>query len=288
MTIVRNSVLSGSWYTADSAELSASIDSYLNKADKTQMPAGRPYLAVTPHAGHTYCGSVAGKLFGLLGDFRPENIFILAPNHRSPITEIALPREDAFATPLGEVPLNKHIIDTLSQKSGFEVNHLAHAEEHAVEIVLPFMQRTWPNSVPPIIPMLVPMSGKETLKEAGATLQQVLGDNDLLLVSSDFTHYGAAFNYVPFKKDVPMSLERLDAGAILKILAGDADGLWDYGRQTGITMCGLPACCVALGLGPPSGYEAALLDYSRSGDRDGDYSLSVSYASLLLTSGNEE
>lgn len=288
MSTVRNPVLSGSWYPADPVELTASVDAFLKMADMAQLPTGKPWLAITPHAGHGYCGAAAGKLFGLLKDFRPDNIIILAPNHRHAISEIALPRETAFATPLGEVPLHTDLLEKLSGESGFALNHLAHAQEHAIEIVLPFIQRTWPDNPPQVTPMLVPMMGADALARAGQVLKQELSDNDLLLVSTDFTHYGSAFGYVPFTEDVPMSLERLDAGAILKILAGDASGLLEYGRETGITMCGLAACCVALGDGPPKGYEAALLDYRRSADGDGDFSMSVSYASLLLTNGNEE
>ncbi len=288
MATVRNPVLSGSWYPADPVVLAASVDRFMEEADSAQLPAGRPWLAVTPHAGHEYCGPVAGRLFGLLKNSRPDNIIIIAPNHRHPITEIALPRESAFATPLGEVPLNTDLIRNLAEKPGFAMNPQVHAQEHAIEIVLPFIQRTWPDALPPVVPMLVPMVDGTALSRAGQILVQLLGKNDLLLVSSDFTHYGTAFGFLPFTEDIPMSLERLDAGAILKILAGDAKGLLEYGMETGITMCGLAACCVALGNGPPTGYEAALLDYGRSGDRDGDYSLSVSYASLLLTCGNEE
>lgn len=288
MFTVRHPVLSGSWYPADAGELKASVDRFLAEADPAQMPKGRPWLAVTPHAGHAYSGSVAGRLFGLLKQHRPDNIIILAPNHRHPISEIALPGESAFATPLGEVPLNTELIGNLAAKPGFALNPEAHAQEHAIEIVLPFIQRTWSHDLPSVVPMLVPMLGGSALNLAGSTLKEMMGPRDLLLVSSDFTHYGSNFGFVPFTEDVPMSLERLDAGAILKILAADATGLLEYGRETGITMCGLAACCVALAGGPPPGYEAALLEYGRSGDRDGDYSLSVSYASLLLTSGNEE
>ncbi len=287
MTMVRPPVLSGSWYPADPNDLSASVDRFLAGSDPAQMPVGKPWLAVTPHAGHVHCGPVAGRLFGLLGDWRPDNIIILAPNHRVALNEIALPEESAFATPLGEVLIDTEMVNRLAKETGFSLNPAAHAEEHAIEIVLPFIQRTWSDVSPTIVPMLVPMSSPAALTRAGLVLKQTMGENNLLLVSSDFTHYGPSFGYVPFTEDVPMALERLDSGAILKILGGDVDGLLQYGRDTGITMCGLAACCVALGDGPPSGYEAALLDYGRSADKDGDYSFSVSYATLLLTDGKQ-
>ncbi len=287
MKTVRAPVLAGSWYPADAGRLAAGVDRWLAAADPAQKPAGRPWLAVAPHAGHAYSGPVAGKLFGLLRAHRPDTIFLLAPNHRMPLREIALSGADAFGTPLGRVPVDRAAGDRLADHDGFLVCDEAHRAEHAVEILLPFIQRTWPEDTPPIVPMLVPGAEPAVLARNARALREVAGPRDLLLVSSDFTHYGDAFGYVPFHEDIPMALERLDAGAILKILAGDAPGLQEYGRETGITMCGLPACCVALGDGPPSGHEAALLDYARSGDRDGDYSLSVSYAAILMSRGQE-
>ncbi len=287
MGAIRKPILSGSWYPADPEDLAASIDGYLATADPTQKPEGKPWLAITPHAGHEYSGPVSGRLFGLLKDCSPECLFILAPNHRLALGEIALPEESAFATPLGELALNTDLIRLLGAKPGFQGNPAAHHQEHAVEVVLPFVQRTWPKNLPVIVPLLVPWSDWPALKRAGDILAKFVGPKDLLLVSSDFTHYGNSFGFVPFTEDIPMSLERLDAGAILKILAGEAVGLWEYGQKTSITMCGLAATCVALGEGPPEGYEAALIDYQRSADRDEDYSLSVSYAALLLSRGKE-
>ncbi len=287
MKNIRSATLSGTWYEADPLILAASIDQFLEGADPSQLPSGRPWMAVAPHAGHSYCGPVAGRLFGLLKNACPKNIIILAPNHRMVLNEIALPDVDAFETPLGQVPLNLELVQKLALQPGFSINNEAHAEEHAIEILLPFLQRTWPHQHPPIVPLLVPMDNPANLKQAGRILQNKLGDQDLLLVSSDFTHYGASFGFVPFDDNIAENVERLDAGAILKILGGDAEGLLKYGRETGITMCGLAACCVAMADGPPTGYEAALLDYGRSGDRDRNYEMSVSYASLLLTQGNE-
>jgi len=126
----------------------------------------------------------------------------------------------------------------------------------------------------------------ETLEESRQSLGRDAGT--LVIVSSDFTHYGASYGYVPFTEDVPEALEKLDAGAILKILAADPEGLLEYGRATGITMCGLEACALALSCGLPGGYEAALLDYRRSADLNGDYSMSVSYAGILICSGTGE
>jgi AmmeMemoRadiSam system protein B len=288
---VRNPVLSGTWYPADPGKLAAEVDRFLAGADPAKRTRGRALLAVSPHAGYAYSGPTAGRLFGLLADETPSTVLLLAPNHRLSIDRIALSSAQAFGTPLGEVPVDTEAVARLAASPGFAVHDRAHAQEHAVEILLPFLQRTWPAPhTPAIVPMLVPHLGSRQIEAAGAALADLrdsLAGQTLILVSSDFTHFGSAFGYRPFDRDIPAALEKLDSGAILRILAGDAGRLLDYEQETGITMCGLAAAAVALQSGLPRGYEAGLVDYARSGDRDRDYSHSVSYASILITSGQD-
>lgn len=287
----RPSVLSGTWYPGDPGRLKAMVDAFLAAADLSRRPAGQPVLAVVPHAGYRYSGPTAGCLYGLLRarEPAPQRIFILAPNHRVPLRHIALSGADSFTTPLGRVPVDTATVRRLAANFPFAVDDGAHAEEHAIEIQLPFLQRLWGPAGPSVVPLLVPHLDQESAAAAAAVLAAELGSDParrpLLLVSSDFTHYGASFGYVPFRTDVPAALEKLDAGAILRILAADSTGLRDYGARTGITMCGLEAAALALDCGVPPGHEGALLDYARSGDQEGDYTHSVSYAAILLCAG---
>jgi len=287
MSTIRQPVLRGTWYPADPVDLAAAADQFIAGADPKLRPAGRPLLAMVPHAGYVFSGRTAGKLFGLLRDTPVRRIVILAPNHRIALDRIALSGAAAFATPLGVVEVDQDAVRQLAENESFIKNDQAHAQEHAIEIQLPLIQRTWIGAVPRIIPMLVPSLTGAQARGAAAALARLADSNTLFLVSTDFTHYGASYGFVPFTENLPAALEELDSGAILKILAGDADGLREYGRRSGITMCGLEAAAIALEQGLPPGYEAALIDYSRSGDRDGDYSLSVSYASILVCAGTD-
>jgi len=284
MAQVRPPILAGSWYPGRRADLTTLVDGFL-QAGPQPPPAGRPLVAVVPHAGYAYSGPTAGRLYARLRGKLPGRVVVLAPNHRRPLSAIALSGSGAFATPLGEVPVDTEATARLAADAAFAVDDRAHADEHAVEIQLPFLQRLCPDDPPRIVPMLVPHLSENQRASAARALAAVADSDTLLLVSTDFTHYGRAYSYVPFTDDIPDALERLDTGALLKILAGDGDGLRAYGRETGITMCGLEAAALALDTGLPEGWEGALLDYSRSGDRDRDYSLSVSYAAVLLADG---
>ena len=282
MATIRPSILSGTWYPADPQRLTEMVSGFLAGADPAQHPAGRPYLVVVPHAGYTYSGATAGKLYGLLAGDTYDTVVILAPPHRKALGRIALSAAEAFATPLGRVPVACDIVQRLAAEPAFAIDEAAHRDEHAIEIQLPFLQASLAAGFR-IVPMLVPQLSAADRATAADQLAELRRQGALLIVSTDFTHYGASYGFLPFDEDVPRRLEQLDTGAILPILGHDPEALIEYGERSGITMCGLQAAALAISGQAPPNYEAALIDYSRSGDRDGDYSLSVSYAALILS-----
>ena len=291
MPHVRPATLAGAWYPGRPDDLAAAVDRLLAPGG-TPPPAGRPLVALVPHAGYAYSGPTAGRLYARLRGRLPDRVAVLAPNHRVPLDRVALSGAEAFATPLGEVPVDTAAVAALAAEPAFRIDDRAHRDEHAVEIQLPFLQRLRPDAPPRLVPMLVPRLAPALRAGAAAALARLARDGTLLLVSTDLTHYGAAYGYAPFAGErgpaLGDAIERLDTGALLRVLAGDGAGLRAYGRETGITMCGLEAAALALETGLPEGREAALLDYARSGDRDRDYAMSVSYASVLLADGDPE
>ncbi len=296
MTFVRPAVLAGAWYPDGAAELARLVDGFLAAARRAgppaPAPAGRPWLALAPHAGYAYSGPVAARLFAALPDRPPRRLVILAPNHRARLELPALSGAAAFATPLGEVPVDAAAAGRLAAAGAFAFDDRAHRDEHAVEIQLPFLQRRSPGACPAIVPVLVPSLGDAARAAAARALAAERDPDALVLVSSDLTHYGAAYGFAPFSGRRPAAvaaaIEDLDRGALERVLAGDGPGLVAYGRRTDITMCGLEAAALALAGGPPPGHRAALLGYARSGDRDGNYAQSVSYAAALLTGGDDD
>lgn len=282
MTAVRPPVLAGTWYPAGPSELRAQVQRFLAGADPARRPAGPPLIVLVPHAGYRYSGAVAGKVLGLLTGCRPAAVFILAPSHRAALPRPALSGLDAFATPLGEVPVATGIVAALAATGAYTINDRAHACEHAVEIQLPLLQLALPAGTP-IVPILVPHLDRQRRREAARALDPWRDERHLFLVSSDMTHYGADYGYVPFTDDVPNRLARLDTGALHKFLARDAEGLLAYAEATGITMCGLEAAAVAVDASLPAGTAASLVAYARSADQTGDHDLSVSYAAAIIT-----
>lgn len=286
MTAVRPPILAGSWYPAQPDVLRERVASYLAGAEPHRLPAGTPVIALAPHAGYRYSGPTAGKIYGLLAGRRYDAVFILAPSHRARLQRPALSSVDTFATPLGEVPVAVAIVRDLADTGAYEVNDRAHAFEHAVEIQLPLLQCALPAGTL-IVPILFPHLDLPRRRDAARALDRWRDGRHLFLVSSDLTHYGADYGYVPFTEDIPNRLAQLDTGALQKFLAGDAAGLVAYAEATGITMCGLEAAAVAIAAPLPAGAQSVLLDYARSGDPAGDYDLSVSYAAAVICRPNE-
>ncbi len=280
-TAVRPAVLAGTWYPAEPDQLREQVNGFLVAGHDGEIPAGAPTIALVPHAGYRYSGAVAGQLFAALQGRPFDAVFILAPSHRAPIEHPALSSLTAFASPLGEVPVATDIVAALAESDAFEVNDRAHAFEHAVEIQLPLLQCALPAGTP-IVPILVPTLTSSQRQAAARILDRWRDGRHLFLVSSDLTHYGHEYGYVPFTENVPARLEELDTGALLRFLAHDAEGLVEYGRRTGITMCGLGAAALVLSGARPADHQSALLAYARSADQEGDFSFSVSYAAALI------
>ncbi len=290
MARVRPPILSGTWYPGRPDELAATVAGFLAGplpgAASAPAPAGRPLLAVAPHAGYAHSGPAAGRVYRRLQEHAYDRVFILAPSHRANLREVSVSRWDAWATPLGEAAVDRQVADRLAGEPGFTSAEAAHAAEHAEEIQLPFLQTIFGDRLR-IVTLLVPPLSPPQRRRAAAALAPWCDGRSLFLVSSDFTHYGVDYGYVPFRDRVPERLRDLDRGAIDLILARDADGLIEYGQQTGITMCGIHAAALALSTPLPAG-EGELVAYERSAERSGDFSLSVSYAGILLHARRDE
>jgi AmmeMemoRadiSam system protein B len=133
-----------------------------------------------------------------------------------------------------------------------------------------------------VLPVLVGSLGSRVGADQLADgLRPLLDRETLVVVSSDFTHYGPRFGYVPFRDDVARRIETLDKGAADLILARDGAGFEDYLTRTGATICGRSPIRVLLDL-MPDGVEGRLVAYDTSGRITGEWDHSVSYASLLF------
>ena len=284
MKRIRPPARAGQFYEGTRPALTAQVDGLLRQA-ATKEVSGRLVALIEPHAGYVYSGATAATGFRLLRGKAYKRVIVLGVPHTAPLAGCSIPNYTHYRTPLGEVPLDIEVCVALLKSPVFRDVTRAHQMEHSIEVELPFLQRTLNDFT--IVPVLVgEMSASDRTKAADA-LRGLLDETTLIVVSSDFTHYGANFRYQPFRTQVRENLGKLDHGAVEHILKLDPTGFTDYVDRTGATICGRRGIAVLLEvLKPLEAVTASELAYTTSGALTGDWSSSVSYCAIAFTQGD--
>jgi len=276
---VRFSPLAGAWYPAEPENLKKMLHNYLEKAHVPRIK-GRILALVSPHAGYRYSGQAAAYGFKTIVGKKFERVILIGPSHYARFQGICVSSYDYYETPLGRVPVEKSVGNKLSHHSLFVAQPDAESREHALEMEIPYLQTVLKDFQ--IVPLLVGELKETDYPEVAGLLHPFITEKTLIVVSSDFTHFGDRFGYVPFRENIKDNLKKLDMGAVEYIVNKDFDGYLEYLRRTGITICGRLPIALLLRL-LPSEAEGMLLDYYTSGDLLNDYSSSVSYVSLIFS-----
>lgn len=187
--MLRPAAVAGLFYPGDAAGLDALVTRLLAQAPEPPSLPRIPRAFIVPHAGLIYSGPVAAAAYRTLQQWLPlspwRRVLLLGPNHRLPLSGMAVSAETGWQTPLGRVLLDRTLIDTLCRRFGLESRSDVHRPEHALEVQLPFLQRIDPEL------RLVPVLVGPTEPEAVAALIEYSWQDasTLVLVSSDLSHY---------------------------------------------------------------------------------------------------
>jgi AmmeMemoRadiSam system protein B/AmmeMemoRadiSam system protein A len=275
---VLRSAIAGSWYPNDSEALKKQFNEFLEKSDV--IPRKDLIALILPHAGYAYSGKTACA--GLKTIARGyKRIIVIGPSHRVRMEEVfSVPRVTHYETPLGQTPLDVEFINKLLEYPVFQNVPRTHEHEHSVQIEVPLLQLK--DSGFKLVPIVAGGCSLETIKRAGAILKSMIDEQTLLVASSDFVHYGASYKYVPFTKNIPEQIKKLDMDAFEFIKALDAKGFLEYRQKTGATICGYVPVALLVSMLDKS-TKAELIEYATSGEYEGDYSRSVSYLSIAFT-----
>lgn len=253
---IRPAAVAGLFYPAEPQNLAATVESLL---DRTTRPAHPPKALIVPHAGYAYSGPVAGRAYGTIADAaRPlRRIVLIGPSHREWFRGVAVPVAQAFATPLGIVPIDS-AVDELRRVDVIVASDVPHALEHSLEVQLPFLQRLAPAAA--IVPLLV---GDASPGEVERVLDALWDEPDtLVIVSSDLSHYH------------PYDIARkIDAATAQSILQGRED-------LSGEQACGCIAVDGLARIRRKRRLRADLLDLRNSGDTAGDRHRVVGYGAF--------
>lgn len=242
-----------------------------------KVPAAGWRALLLPHAGHTYSGAVCG--IGVASVEWPKTILLLGPNHRGAGAPAALSDASAWRTPLGSIPTSRRLVSSLTKEApGLELDSTAHAKEHCLEVILPFLQVVRPDAEIACISIGQPDYSlcEEIGQGVAATVEALEGEGErvAIVVSSDLSHY------LPKKENW-----KKDERAIAAVLEGDPLELFERVLvRERISMCGiLPATALLVALKRLPACEPSLLSHRDSSDAGGDQSGVVGYAAIRWT-----
>jgi AmmeMemoRadiSam system protein B len=164
--------------------LAQEVQGYLAEARPSEF---HPKALIVPHAGYIYSGTIAASAYSTLKAIaaRIRRVVLLGPTHRVALRGLALPDVQAFDTPLGRVLLDTKAMRAISNLPQVVISGAAHAQEHSLEVQLPFLQSVLHDFT--LLPLAV---GMATADEVAAVLEAVWGGNEtLIVISSDLSHY---------------------------------------------------------------------------------------------------
>jgi MEMO1 family protein len=277
---VRPSPIAGHWYEGEPKVLARSVDAYLNNAKLPELH-GDVIGVVAPHAGHQYSGPVAGYAFAALRGRTPDLVAVLSPFHNLHNAPLLTSEYDAYATPLGTIPIDDLSVQELStllkSSLGFGLTRISHDPEHSLEIELPFLQRVL-KSEWKLLPIMVRAVEPRVSQALGKALAKVLqGKNAILVASTDLSHYYTQESALAFDNVMLSKIETLDPIGAFEAERDDKGFACGLGALTAVMWA-----CKELGAD-----EVKILHHATSGDVTGDYSGVVGYGAAAIIKSSQ-
>lgn len=261
MNNIRQAAVAGTFYPAHALPLAQQIDTFLSAVEA--RPHQPPKALMVPHAGYIYSGPIAATAYARLRPLREQiqRVVLLGPTHRVAFNGLAASSAQAFASPFGEVLLEQTAIQALLRLPQVQVFDQAHAQEHSLEVHLPFLQHMLADFR--LIPLLV---GQTSPAEVAQVLEQLWGGAEtLIVISSDLSHYQ---NYA--------SAQQRDAATSQAIENLDENIL------SGSDACGCYPLNGLLHIAKAKGMQVETLDLRNSGDTAGSKDAVVGYGAYAF------
>lgn len=265
MSPIRPAAVAGMFYDADPRVLRQDVEGYLEQTGRSGPESGVPPKAIiAPHAGYVYSGPVAGSAYATVKSLREQikRVVLLGPAHRVYVRGIAASTAEAFATPLGGVPVDQEAIRELVDEFGcLQYSDEAHAMEHSLEVQLPFLQDIFDDFT--LLPFAV---SDATPAQVEALLDRLWGgDETLIVVSSDLSHYRSY--------EAAREIDGFTSDQIQRLIAD---------KLTGQHACGFMPIGGLLRAAAKHGLRCEILDTRSSGDTAGPRDRVVGYGAYAF------
>jgi hypothetical protein len=260
---IRKPAVAGQFYPQEAPALRSMVDGFMARVSETQV-SGRILGLMSPHAGYTFSGQVAAYAYGEIAGRHYDTVIILGPSHYTYLRGASVGTWDAYATPLGTVPVNGNLVDALlKEERFFTFAERAHIREHSVETQLPFLQRVLRDF--DLVPIVMgPASISELKGLSKALANAITGRNILLIASSDMSHYPAYRDAVAVDRRTLAAIETFDPE---RVVTSEAQALDKGIENLSTTLCGLAPVVTVMTVVKELGANAVkVLHYANSGD----------------------
>jgi AmmeMemoRadiSam system protein B len=260
------------WYPSRAKQLQEMVDQFLAEAPPPAL-SGHLLGLISPHAGYRFSGHVAGAAYRLARDSRPydyETVVLVGPVHRMYVGPFAVAAVAAYATPLGEIPLDQETLAALDNL--LSLAHLSHDNEHSLEVQLPFLQRALGEFT--LVPIMMGDQSPQSCRTLGDGIAQAVeGKKALLVASTDLSHFHDYDTAKLLDKEVLKFVEAYDEEGLAKAL--------NAGR---VEACGGgPVVAVMRAARTLGADRATVVKYANSGDVWPDRRSVVGYAAVAIT-----
>jgi len=270
---IREPIIAGSWYPGNPGALRELIENYLDRATY-HSPLGELKAVIVPHAGYVYSGQVAAYAYRLVRQGNFQRVVMIGPSHRAAFKGVSVSMLAGYRTPLGVVPVDRPFARKLLDESDrVQWVPKAHAQEHSLEIQIPFLQTVLPDFR--IVPILMGEQKYDTCLSLARSLAALIGDSKgtLILASTDLSHYHGYSEAMVLDTAFIRYVESLDPEGLSRALAaGECEACG-----------GGPAVTTLLAAKTLGADRSDILRYANSGDVSGDRRKVVGYLSAALT-----
>lgn len=285
-TTVRPYLKTGNWYPANSWMLQRTLKAAFENVSPSVDGTVRGL--VLPHAGYAYSGNVAAHGVSLLKEQHVTRVILLGVAHRSGFDGACVSGYQRNRTPLGDIPLDRPVIDKLAQHPLFKQDDRIMVMEHSIENQLPLLQYVLGDTGWKAVPILIGRLDPVSARRIAAAILPHMDAHTVVVASSDLTHHGPAYGFTPYTTDVVQNVRQLDHGFLAHVVAMDLDGMMDYRKETGITVCGIGPLQILMRLMKELDVTGSLLGYTNSGELDDSADMVVGYGSVGFYEKNEE
>ncbi len=269
---VRQPGVAGAFYPADPQMLTSMMDEMLAKA--VQPPVAGSILAVVaPHAGYQYSGPVAAYTYGALKGHKYARVVVIAPSHYEAFDFTSIYDGDAYATPLGTIPVDRTFARELAKMSPtMKLSERGHqptaaGAEHAIEVQLPWLQHVLGQFT--LVPIVMGDQSYENSRALGVALAKLIHGGDTLIVaSSDLSHYHPYDDAVKIDHKTLNALQEWDYFSMSR----------NFQMRVWEACGGAPIVAAMIAAERMGANQARVLKYANSGDTSGDHARVVGYS----------